>query len=155
MIAIKSCFIALFVFVLTFEGYCQTTDLYVDLDNPTHRISRNTSDSIIGYAESGGIAWLNYGIYTDHFFKGEFPVSFFWNARTDNGLTPIQMVSKRDLKKMKLVSVAYFMEILGKLGLDYYKSYRIFFVEPYKKKKFKVVNVQLMGDLSNDDVFRP
>lgn|GEM_PF-6586901 len=137
---------------LSVRGYCQKADLYVDLVNPSNRTLRSTSASVKGYAESGGIAWLHFGIYSDYFFEGKLPISFEWIGRKDNNVIPTRIIKRRELKQIELVSTDYLLRLLEKVGYNYNKSYRLFFVEPYKGKKYKIINVTFSGDLSNNDV---
>lgn len=138
---------------LSIKGYCQKTDLYVDLVNPTNKTVRNTSDSVKGYAESGGIPWLHFGVYSDYYFEGKFPISFEWNGSEDNHMAPLRIIKKRELKKIKMVNTDYLLQLLGKLGYSYNRSYRLFFVEPYKRNRYSIIQVRFTGDLSNNDVF--
>lgn len=152
MITFKYIICLFLIGALSVKAYGQKRDLYVDLVSPTNKTVRNTSDSVKGYAESGGIPWLHFGIYSDYFFDGKFPISFVWNGREDNHMAPLRIIKKRELKKIKMVNTDYLLQLLGKLGYSYNRSYRLFFVEPYKRNKYRIIHVRFTGDLSNNDV---
>lgn len=152
MITFKYIICFFLIGALSVRAYGQKTDLYVDLVNPTNKTVRNTSDSVKGYAESGGIPWLHFGIYSDYFFDGKFPISFVWNGREDNHMAPLRIIKKRELKNFKMVNTECLVQLLGKLGYSYNRSYRLFFVEPYKRNKYRIIHVRFTGDLSNNDV---